>query len=297
MKQRESRVFRTKANVYNVNAEKFLEIGSPLEFISQLFQHLVDDIKRHAEAQEDDKIRLGIYHPALKLGVFGPFTDVSALTGESITDELEKVLQSNEDFKIDDGQLSMEVTHTRLPTGSGRKVLHNGLYFDSTNMMETKLSMVRINNSNDSICMDRAIVVGKWNADKEDSETWRKTWLYIRKSDRPFQTREAIKLLERAQVSKNKPCRINKYKKFQAVLAPNYLIKVHSPHPKDGLIFKPQFQMTRDTKVTHIYYNGDHYDTLTSVTGFRGCIYYCEYCDQGYNNRGSHYCSYECDCC
>ena len=114
--------------------------------------------------------------------------------------------------------------------------------------------MVRINNTEDSMCMARAIVVGKWHADKEDSQEWKKTWNHIIRSERPFQTQEATKLLEKAQASKNKPCGIDEYKKFQAVLAPNYLIKEHSPHPKDGLIFKPQLQMTRDTKVIHIYY-------------------------------------------
>ena len=75
---------------------------------------------------------------------------------------------------------------------------------------------------------------------------------YQENLNKSFQSLEATKLLEKAQVSKNKPCGIDEYRKFQAVLAPNYLIKVHSPHLKDGLIFKPQFQMTRDTKVIHI---------------------------------------------
>ena len=36
--------------------------------------------------------------------------------------------------------------------------------------------------------------------------------------------------------------------------------------------------MTRDTKVIHIYYNEEnHYDSITSVTGFRGCSYCCEF--------------------
>ena len=61
--------------------------------------------------------------------------------------------------------------------------------------------------------------------------------------------------------------------------------------------------MTRDTKVIHIYYNGEnHYDTITNVRKFRGdgqdalyCIYYCEFWDQGYNNPGLHHCPYGCN--
>ena len=48
----------------------------------------------------------------------------------------------------------------------------------------------------------------------------------------------------------------------------------------------------------HIYFNGvDHYDATTKVTGFRGCIYYCEYCDVAYSNRGDHICADGCDGC
>ena len=48
----------------------------------------------------------------------------------------------------------------------------------------------------------------------------------------------------------------------------------------------------------HIYFNGvDHYDAITKVTGFLGCIYYCEYCDVGYTNRGAHRCADGCDGC
>ena len=65
-------------------------------------------------------------------------------------------------------------------------------------------------------------------------------------------------------------------------MAPDYLIKVHSQHPKDGLIFPLQFKKKRETKVIHLYWNGDkHYGTVTKVTGLMGCNYYCEYCDKG----------------
>ena len=33
------------------------------------------------------------------------------------------------------------------------------------------------------------------------------------------------------------------------------------------------------------------------MTRFRGCIYYCEYCDVGYNHRGDHRCADGCDGC
>ena len=107
-----------------------------------------------------------------------------------------------------------------------------------------------------------------------------------------MQTREAMKLLDQAKIPHTKPCGIEEYKKIQAVLAPKYLIKVHSQYPKDGLIFPLQFKKKPETKVIHIYFNGvDHYDAITKVTGFLGASYYCEYCDVGYKQRGDQRCA------
>ena len=145
--------------------------------------------------------------------------------------------------------MTIQVTVVRLPVGSGRKPLHAGLYFESENMNINKRSIVQINNTKNVMLMARAVVVGKCNADKEDSESWKQSWVQLRKSDRPMQTREAIKLLNRAKIPHTKSCGIEEYKKIQSVLAPKYLIKVHSQYPKDGLIFPLQFKKKPETKL------------------------------------------------
>ena len=165
-------------------------------------------------------------------------------------------------------------------------------------MSINKRSIIQINNTKDVMCMARAVVVGKCNVDKDDSETWKKNWNHMRRSDKSMQTREAMKLLDQAKIPHTKSCGIEEYKKIQSVLAPKYLIKVHSQYPKDGLIFPLQFKKKPETRVIHIYYNGvDHYDAITKVTGFLGASYYCEYCDVGYTNRGDHRCADGCEDC
>ena len=143
---------------------------SPLEFVPKLFDDLVEAIKIQCKVAGDDKIRMTVNHPGLKLGVFVTWRDVSSLTGEIILQEIEKVMQSNDNFKINDGQMRIDVTTCSLPTGAGRrKPLHHGLYFESEAMRKNKQSIVQINNTDDVMCMARAVVVGKCNADKEDS--------------------------------------------------------------------------------------------------------------------------------
>ena len=290
--EKKSRLFRAQGKEFQLNIKTFPDNVSPYQFISRLFDQLVEDIKERCQMESTDKMRMTILHPGLKLGVFVTWRDVSAMTGEAVLEEIMKMLQSNENFRINDGQMTIQVTVVRLPVGSGRKPLHAGLYFESENMSINKRSIIQINNTKDVMCMARAVVVAKCNVDKDDSETWKQNWHYMRRSDRPVQTREAMKLLDQAKIPHTKPCGIEEYKKIQSVLAPKYLIKFHSQYPKDGLIFPLQFKKKPETKVIHIYFNGvDHYDVITKVTGFLGASYYCEYCDVGYKQRGDHRCA------
>ena len=117
------------------------------------------------------------------------------------------------------------------------------------------------------MCMARAIVVGNCYAEKEDPLAQK--WNHIRRSNR--QTAEAMKSLDQANIPHDKPCGIEDYKLIQAAMVPDYLIKVYKV-PKDGLLFPLQFKKQLETKVIHIYWNGDHHsDTITKVTGFLGC--------------------------
>ena len=128
---------------------------------------MVEDIKDRCQMESNDKMRMTSSHPGLKLGVFVTWRDVSAMTGEAMLEEIMTVLQSDKNFRIDDGQMTIQVTVVRLQVGSGRKPLHAGLCFESDNMRKNKQSIIQINNTKDVMCMARAVVEGKCNADKE----------------------------------------------------------------------------------------------------------------------------------
>ena len=75
---------------------------------------------------------------------------------------------------------------------------------------------------------------GKCYAEKKDSNSWTQRWNHIRKPYKSLQTLEVMKLLNQANIPHDKPCGLEEYKLIQAVMAPDYLIKIHSQHPKDG---------------------------------------------------------------
>ena len=65
-------------------------------------------------------IRLSINHPSLDMGIHIPFMCAEQLEGTVLLDQMEKVLQSNAEFKLNDGLLTLDITHTKPPRGSGK---------------------------------------------------------------------------------------------------------------------------------------------------------------------------------
>ena len=212
-----------------------------------------------------------------------------------LLDQMEKVLQSNTEFKLNDGWLKMDITHTKPPRGSGKKYMSTEL--DSKFFAQKKQSVIQINNTEDNLCFARAVVVGMCYSERENTGTWNKRWLCIRKSDRPLQKTEAEKLLKEAGVLPSQPIGVNEYKQIQALLyKKNYVIKVHSQHSKVEKVFEHP-PVTSESKIIHVYFHQKHYDYIKSITGFLDCSYYCEFCDVGYKNRESHVCPHICKAC
>ena len=127
----------------------------------------------------------------------------------------------------------------------------------------------------------------------------RKPGNHVRNSKNSLQTREAQTLLDQANIPHDTVCGIEEYKKIQAVLAPDYLIKVHSQHPKDGMVFYSTIQETEEYKSDSSLLEWRQPLRSVSLKSKRllGCSYYCEYCDKGYTNRGDHPCPDGCKAC
>ena len=128
--EKKSRLFLAQVKEFLFNIKTFPDNVLHLQFIPRLFDRLVEDIKERCQMESNDKMCMTISYPGLKLGVFVTWRDVSAIIEEAVLQEIMKVIQSNENFRIDDGQMTTQVTEVRLPVGSGRKPLHAGLYFE-----------------------------------------------------------------------------------------------------------------------------------------------------------------------
>ena len=290
--ERRSRKFKTQSQVYDVTFQRY---NQPFTFTPTLFEAVVQQMKRQCNAQPRDKIRISMTHPKLSFGIHVPFDNASQITGERLLDEIEKVAQSNHDFKIHDGQMQAEITHISMPEGSARTNRHYGSYAGVSNMTRLKRSIIQIRNDKDSMCLARAVVVGMHHANKTKDKAWVLQWDQIRRSGKKLQRSRAQALLDRANIAYDQPCGITEYQAIQAVLYPAYVIKIHTQHGGNGLLFKSQ-KMKSESKVIHVFHHDGHYDTIVSVTGFLGRSYYCEHCDIGYQSREAHWCHNVCVC-
>ena len=178
--ERKSRKFATTSTVYNVEITPFPEnmIEEPLTFCQELFDRIVDELEERSDVKADDMIRVTVSHPRLDMPICCPFMRAETLTGENIVDEIERVMQSNTDCDISDGDMSVEFTHTVLPSGSGG--VKQAEYDNMESMRKNKLSIVRIQNATDSACLARSIVVGMCHVHRSDTPEWKKEWHAIR---------------------------------------------------------------------------------------------------------------------
>jgi hypothetical protein len=107
---------------------------------------------------------------------------------------------------------------------------------------------------------------------EKDTTEWKNKWHYIRKSDKPLQKTEALALLDQAGIRYDQPGWSEVYHLIQAILYPEYLIKIRAQHGNFEMLFSTP-KMTEQS--TAIFFYQEHFDTIKSITGFlRRNFYY-----------------------
>jgi hypothetical protein len=99
-------------------AFKELEVRNLTKTLRLLFQSLIKDLTEFMKSE--DLIRMSIQCPELDFPITIPFMKVSQLSTETLLREIERVLQSYEQFVLD-SSLEIDITHVDMPSGAGRK--------------------------------------------------------------------------------------------------------------------------------------------------------------------------------
>ncbi|KAL4220474.1 hypothetical protein ACF0H5_020874 [Mactra antiquata] len=111
---------------------------------------MIDQLYDKCHVRSNDQVRFSIQHPELDFGIHIPFCQALNIREETLLEEIEKVAQSNQAFRIHDGDTQLEITHIEMPQGSGGSMPFKAT--DVSQLVNSKRSLIRIDNSTDSMC-------------------------------------------------------------------------------------------------------------------------------------------------
>ena len=202
------------------------------------------------------------------------------LRAREIMQQISRMLNSNEQFRLDDS-FSLHISHIRDPgRGAGKNRLRKG-YMVMDKLLDTKKSVVKIKND-DELCCARAIVTMKAYCDFGS----RHTEYDSLKRGLPVQERKAKELHREAGVPEG-PCGLPEHEAFQRHLTHHQIIVLSVDH-QHQLIFKgpPQDKPIVLIKV------GEHYQGCNSLPGFLGKNQFWVECETSFNDDdyGHHPC-------
>ena len=264
----------------NVLADR--DLLESYESTLKIFHYLLEEVKEGMAP--NDQVRFILRSEQLETPISLPFMPVERLNAERVYAELERVIQSNEEFRLND-TVTIDINHVKTPQGSGRK---KRTTYDINDYLKQKGSIVRIENKDD-LCLARALVVARASIEKDPR------YDHIRKSSRPLQREKAFDLHEAANVPLG-PCCLNEVKLFQQYLT-NYQIMIVSGDHDNSIIYPPQSSGTDEKPTLTLYLHDNHFDVINKLPGFLSRGYFCFRCHKAYDHTTDHLCTAMCRSC
>ena len=288
VKKHHSKKFRMSATDHTVrfnNVLSDLDLLESTQRTQAIFHHLLADVTW--DMNPKDQIRFILRSEQLDTPISLPFMDVEQLTTERVFSQIERVIQSNQDFRLND-TVTIDIIHVETPQGSGKsKVKRTTL--NIREYLKKKKSIITINN-NDNLCLARALAVSIARIEKDPR------YVQIKDSRANIQLQRALDLHRAANVPLG-PCGMNEVKLFQQYLISYQIIVVSGDH-SDSIIY-PHKPPTKpdDEKSIYLYFHNTHFDVITSIPGFLNRSYFCHRCHKSYDHTADHVCPTMCGSC
>ena len=205
----------------------------------------------------------------------------NSLQARQILEEISKMLNSNEQFRMDD-TFSLNISHIRDDAGTGKKRVKPGTY-QIEKLLHNKKSVIKINND-DELCCARALVTMKAYC---DHGTRSPIYVELRKG-RKTQTQQAKELHRLANVPEG-ACGLTEIQQFQTHLKEYQIVVVSVEHGYQ-IIFKGPTKPHEKRLI--LIKHGEHYHGCNSLKGFFGRDFYCLHCEKGFdhNRKRDHAC-------
>ena len=270
VRKHHSKKFNTTATNHAVRFNDVLDNVDLLESRNRtyaIFNHLIEDVT--ADMNQDDQVRFILSSDQLQTPISIPFCSLRELTTEKVLSQVEKVVQSNEEFRLNN-TVNIDLIRVEIPQGSGKSKVKR----DIVNIREylgKKKSIITINNKDD-LCLARALAVSIARIENDPR------YSQIKRSDRP----------------PLRPSGLDEVELFQQYLV-NYQIIVVSGDHNNCIIYPPQPPTNPNPeKSIYLYYHAHHFDVITTLPGFLNRSYFCHKCHKAYSNTSDHLCGDMC---
>ena len=287
VREHHSQKFNMTAKNYGVHFNNTLDDVDLLESRDRtydIFQHLLEDVTK--DMNPKDQVRFVLRSDQLQSAISMPFCSLEELTVEKVLSRVEKVIQSNEDFRLNT-TVNIDVIRVEMPQGSGRL---KRTTFNIREYLKKKQSVIPIINNNDNLCLARALVVSIARIENDPR------YMRITRPDSCLQRERAFDLHEAANVPLG-PCGLKEVKRFQHYLV-NYQIIVVSGDQDNAIIYPREPQANPNPeKSIYLYYQASHFDVITKLPGFLNTNYFCHVCYKGYDHTTDHLCDGMCRSC
>ena len=288
IREHHSQKFNMTAKNYGVHFNNVLDNVDLLESRKRtygIFDHLLKDVTEGMNP--NDQVRFVLSSKQLQTPIALPFCSLEELTTEKVLSHVEKVVQSNEEFRLNT-TVNIDLIRVEMPQGSGRRLKRTTL--NIRDHLKKKRSVIPIINNNDNLCLARALVVSIARIENNPR------YVRITRPDSCVQRERAFDLHEAANVPLG-PCGLREVRLFQQYLV-NYQIIVVSGDQNNTIIYPREPPANPNPeKSIYLYYQANHFDVITSLPGFLSKSYFCYICYKAYDVTTDHLCKGMCRSC
>ena len=286
LREHHSQKFNMTAKNYGIHFNNVLDNVDLLESRKRtygIFDHLIRDVTKGMNPY--DQVRFVLSSKQLQSPISIPFCSLEELTAEKVLSHVEKVVQSNEEFRLNT-TVNIDLIRVEMPQGSGR----SRTTLNIRDHLKKKKSVIPIINNNDNLCLARALVVNIARIENDPR------YDRIRKPDSCLQRERAFDLHEAANVPLG-PCGLKEVRLFQQYLV-NYQIIVVSGDQNNSIIYPREAPANPNPeKSIYLYYQANHFDAIRSLPGFLNSHYFCHICYKTYDVTTDHLCKGMCRSC
>ena len=282
VKKHKSKKFRATAYDHTIRFNNVLNNFDLIEShrrTYRIFERILSDVTEGMD--ERDQVRFVLRSQQLDTPISIPFLPLVQLTPERVFSAVQRVIQSNRDFRLND-TVTVDLIHVEAPQGSGRSKRN---VVNIKEYLHKKGSVITIKN-HDNLCLARALVVAI--AKVENAPNYE----YLRRNVRAQQIK-AMELHRAANVPLG-PCGLAEVDLFQRYLT-QYEINIVSGNYDNAIIYPAQ--PSDDKTPIYLFLHDNHYDVITSMPGFLSVVYFCHKCKRSYSNKFDHLCPGMCKSC